>query len=363
MKSLSFKRKGASIRVMPDIQSKRSINWDRWVYLAFLSALILFVGWYVFKRIFFVEADGQVLYENVNVRNLDDSRILKYYVMEDDTVAVGDTLFMYVADDEEFNGNGSSTSMTLSAEGGSGYDWIDKEIYALRRKIVVNNTDIRSKQERIGQIEKELPKLKNEVILDAMPLARLDTRQEELNKLKAEKSQLEAENGELNKLIVQLQGMKENEPQPKTAGQVNVGNGIGGIAGIDPSRIRWHLSPLEGSINRIYTRAFETALRADIIMSIHRNSPIYVRAFFNQNDLEYFHEGDEVRLKFPDGTTSRGILRRFYFATVPLPEEFQKRYEPVQRSIAADIYPADTTDQNGWRTFYKMSVEVSKFKY
>ncbi len=361
MKSLSFKRKGASIRVMPDVERRKSINWDRWVYLVFLSSLLIFVGWYVFNRIFFVEANGQVLYENINIRNLDDSRILKYYIGEDDTVRMGDTLFMYVEDEDDMlGGGGAAAAIALQSEGGTGLDWIDREVYGLKRKIVVNNTDIRSKQDRIKQLEAEIPKLKNEVILDALPLARLDMRQDELNKLKAETAQLEAENRELERLIRELLAMKGKEQPIKKSAQGSMGGGNGGDY---ENRVRWHLSPIDGSINRIYIRAFETALRSEIIMSIHRNSPIYIRAFFNQDDLEYFKEGDELKLKFPDGTVSRGILRRFYYATVPLPEEFQKRYEPVQRSIAADIYPADSLDRGKWRSFYKMSVEVSKFKY
>ena len=44
-------------------------------------------------------------------------------------------------------------------------------------------------------------------------------------------------------------------------------------------------------------------------------------------------------------------------------EEFQKKYEPTTRSIAADIYPVDSTEIVKWKAFYKMSVDISKLKF
>jgi hypothetical protein len=357
MKSLSFKRKGSAIRVMPDAASKKPYNWDRMVYFIFLVLVFGFLITWGIRKIFYIEAYGQVMYQNVDVRILNDCRVMKYYVLEDDTVHEGDTLFMYL---RHTNKDGSSFTADLDGSvSNNQYDWVVREIYALRKTIAVNNTDLSKKQKEIKTIEAEIPAMKNQVTLDAMPLARLDVRQNELNQLRAEAERIQSENNELTNLINSLKPMIPANPQNKKGNATATGNDDMNESG----EIGYYVSPIEGAINRIYTKPFETALKSEVIMSIHKNSPIYVKAFFNQEDMKYCNMGDEVNLEFPDGTTSKGIIRRFYYSTIPLPEEFQKRYEPTQRSIAADVYPVDSTAQKNWRTFYKMSVAIKRFKF
>jgi hypothetical protein len=321
--------------------------------------LVVYLLTWGFQKIFYIEADGQILFENVEVRILNDCRILQYYNMEDDTVKIGDTLFMYV----ERSQNTSGSGLTADVDGNSidsRFDWVIREIYSLRKKIAVNNTEIYEKAKQARIIEKEIPAMKNQVILDAMPLARLDVRQNEMNQMLADIERIKSENRELTSLIGTLSPLIPKQAKSKTSHTTNESVGTNAD---DENIIKYYLSPIEGSINRIFTRQFETSLRQEVVMSIHKNSPIYIRAFFNQEDIQYFKTGDEVQLHFPDGSQSKGILRRFYFSTIALPEEFQKRYEPTQRTIAADVYPADTLDQKQWRAFYKMSVEVRRFKY
>jgi hypothetical protein len=98
-------------------------------------------------------------------------------------------------------------------------------------------------------------------------------------------------------------------------------------------------------------------------MAIHKNTPMYVKGFFSQEDLNYFKVGDHVNIEFPDGSKSKGMISRFNYSTIQLPEEFQKRYEPTTRTIAADIYPLDTAEYVHWKAFYKLGVVITKFKY
>jgi len=99
------------------------------------------------------------------------------------------------------------------------------------------------------------------------------------------------------------------------------------------------------------------------VLAIHKKSPIFVRAYFNQEDLADVGIGEEFTVTFPDGTVSKGILKNFYYSTIPLPDEFQNRYEPISRAVVGDIYPANGEEARRWKNFYKMSVDVSKYKY
>ena len=43
--------------------------------------------------------------------------------------------------------------------------------------------------------------------------------------------------------------------------------------------------------------------------------------------------------------------------------EFQKKYEPTRRTVAADIYPLSENAAKDWVVFHMLDVEINKFKY
>ena len=129
------------------------------------------------------------------------------------------------------------------------------------------------------------------------------------------------------------------------------------------SDLHYFRAPMDGIITRIYIHPTETALKTEDIMTIHKNRPAFIKAYFEQEDLADFKNGDIFKITFPDGSTSYGVLKRAYIATYVLPEEFQKKYEPTTRSVAADIYPIKESELLKWKAFYKLGVDVSKFKY
>ncbi|MDQ3047074.1 MAG: hypothetical protein M3R27_05960 [Bacteroidota bacterium] len=357
MKSIDFKRKGSVIRVMSEEAAKVKYNWDRLVYIVFLAALFIFLGYYVINKMFFIEADGQVLFENVSIRLTDDCRIIAFQKSEGDTVKVGDSLFTYTLDKDNLWGNlalgGGFSSTTYSNE----WDWIEKEKYALAKKVAFNNIDKAESQVLIKSYQGEIQRLQNEVVLDVLPKNRLDYVQNELLRLKTNLEKIDSENKQLANLISQLNKMA------KTASVKGSKSGSMSGSGDDENEVRAFYAPIDGSVTRIYTHQYEVALKSEQIMAIHKNTPMYVKAFFEQEDLDYFKEGDILTIEFPDGSESRGLLKRFYYATYPLPDEFQKRYEPTTRTIAADIYPVNESEYIHWRAFYKMGVSITKFKY
>lgn len=344
---------------MSDEAKKVKFNWDRVVYIVFLVLLFGFLGYYAINKIFFIKADGQVLFENVSIRLTDDCRILQYHKEEGDTVRIGDSLFTYALDKDNIWGNISLIGGMSATSYSNEWDWIEKEKYALKKRIAFNLIERSESQTLIKSYQSEIQRLQNEVVLDVLPKNRLEYVQNELMRLKTNIEKLESENKQLTGLITQLNGMAGKPKVKSTKSGSLSGNGNSDDTNIP----KVFYSPIDGSITRIYTHQYEVALKSEQIMAIHKNTPMFVKAFFEQEDLNYFKEGDIMTLKFPDGTVSKGILRRFYFATYPLPDEFQKRYEPTTRTIAADIYPITENDYEHWRAFYKMSVTISKFKY
>jgi hypothetical protein len=356
MKSVNFKRAGADIRVAEEGKSiKRKRHWDRIIYFIVFFALLFGIAYYAFTRLFYVRANSQVLYENVELRLLDDCRIMEYFTYEDDTVQFGDTLFRYVEDHDDNVHKSGNVVINQSNSDNPAYNWVLREIFSTESKINVNNTEIEQCKTLIKNYADEAEKIRASVSLGVLPQSRLDVRENDITKLNAQIQRLQSENEKLKNSISEL---KSKIPAIKNETTQNLSIGYG-----DLEEEKYFLSPFEGTVNRIFIRQFETCLKSETILSLHRNSPIFVRAFFDQEDIDQLKPGDEFTLEFPDGTESIGILKRFYYSTVPLPVEFQKRYEPITRAIGGDIYPRDSTQAALWKNFYKMNVVVKKFKF
>ena len=367
MKSIYFKRKNSVLRVMNDgSPNARNTNYDRYIYFGILSIIILYVVYYLTVKFFFIRADGHVLYDDVKIRLTDDSRIIKFFRSEGDSICRGDSLFSYIPDDDNTNGGSGGVSLSGLSITGTGNtnqnDWIDKEIYNLEKKIALNNIEISEQAAMLKMYKSDLKRVKNEVTLDALPHSRLEYTQNEIAKIRSSVNKLKQENTQLNGLIKKLQGIaKEYDPVKKTINLASLTSAGGNGSGDKDVQVFY--SPIDGIINRVFLNDFEVALREDDIMSVQRKSRIYVKAYFEQEDMDYFKEGDTLDLKFPDGTKSRGYIKRFYFGTYPLPEEFQKRYEPIKRTIAADILPVSKAEELKWKVYNKLSVEITKTKY
>lgn len=411
MKSVNFQRNKSLLRVVNEEQIKKRRNYDRIIYLTLLIAFLIFLFYFFIFKSLYLKAYGQVIIDSMRIRLTDDSRIAKYYVNEGDSVVVGDTLFAYALDEDigdgDGGGGGIGSSMVSIADGG-GNDkdtWYLKEIYNLKKKIALNNIEMAENKMLMDSYSKEIKRLSNEVVLDVLPKTRLEYVQNEILRLNTENQKLNSENNQLNALIGTLGPFRTDPDKMRKINVSSSGSKYGGGSGIgnrgkygknkqvvldpkhlrkgnnywedyypgfnehlsfsgeDLSQERYFLSPMDGIITREYIHVYETALKSEDILSIHRDHPAFIKAFFSQEDLLDIKEGDEFKIKFPDGTVSHGILKRFYIATYVLPDEFQKRYEPVTRSIAADIYPVDPEEAEKWKNFYKMGVEIYKFKY
>jgi hypothetical protein len=181
--------------------------------------------------------------------------------------------------------------------------------------------------------------------------------QKDIEKLSLENQSYLKNNQTFQGLINQLELLDKGHTT--SANIISAGNGGGGGG----ATIRYYISPIKATITRLYKRNYEVALKSENILNMHEKEDIYIKAFFAQEDIANFKEGDEVTVTFPDGETSIGHIKRLYFATYRMPEEFQKKYESTTRAIAADIFPIENESQIKWKAFYKMNVTVTLSKW
>jgi len=380
MKSLNFKRKDDSyLRYLEETKSRKTkspFNWDRLIYLSLLVLLLLFLLKYTYREIFYIEGNGQVLFEKVDIRHTDDIRILEFYKNEGDEVEVGDTLFTYFLDDDLFSGGGGGSNAVSISTAGKSNSWIDKEIYVLKKNIDLNRVRISDYKLMLESFNNDLERVQNEVILDAVSHTNLENLEYRIEKLENDITLLSAQNRIYRKQLGYLKKLKEDEDRAKKQKieiQQNTANGtldskkVFGLtssdllAGInDQQGFNYFTCPIKGSITSIKKQAFEVALKTEIILALHQPKNVHIRGYFDQEDLADIHEGNIVDVEFPDGTYSKGRVDRFEFSTRILPEEFQKKFEPTTRTLAVDILPLDSTDLEIWKKYFKLSVKISK---
>ena len=367
MKSVNFQRNKSLIRVVNEQKDKKQRNWDRILYLVLLAFFVLFMLYYFFAKFVYVHAFGHVIIENTDIRLTDDSRIIEFYIHEGDSIQKNDTLFSYALDrDDDISGQSSQFSINATGKD----EWWVKELFALKKKITLNNIDVSENNTLINNYKSEIKRISNEVILDVLPKSRLEYVQNEIFRIGTENQKLQKENNELSVLIKTL-GPTTNKNKYSVSNfnlKSNSSNRLNNLNKLEfseelLSEPKYFKSPISGVTTRIFIHNYETALKSEEIMTIHQAHPAFIKAYFEQEDLKYFKVGDLFNIEFPDGTTSKGVLKRFYIATYTLPDEFQKKYEPTTRSIAADIYPFDSLEIVKWHTFYKMSVDISKVKF
>lgn len=354
MKSSDFKRKDSTFKSIKDIdikKKKKVLNWDRITYFFLLVIFLFFLGNFLFQKIYYVKADGQVLFNSIDIQNIDDCRINNFYVNEGDYVCEGDTLFTFYNDDECLNASSNITTSSNSNDG-----WLIKEISNIEKNIALNNNEINSLINQKKTLTEKLIEIKQQVILDALPKSQYLNLKNEIVKLEGKINLLTGENSILNNSLTKIKSANY-ESNSKNKSSINI------INNVIKNGLKVFITPMEGTVTRVFKQNKEVAIKSEIIMKIHMNENLFIKAFFDQEDLDELNENDIVEIKFPDDSRSYGKINRFYFATYKLPEEFQKKYEPTTRSIAVDIYPLDKNETVKWKQYYKMSVIIRKKRF
>lgn len=366
MKNINFRRnesvlKGLEIR--SEEKKKGKINWDRIIYISLLVIVLFFVARYSIKTLFFIEGSGQVQLKNISIQNMDDCRVIKIYVKEGQKVKIGDSLFTYLLNDEAKNGEGSgfgagSGEFNAQSKKQGDVSWSEREVFKVKEEIKINNLLIAEKIKLRNRYTNELQRIRNEVMLDVLPRSELDNQLARISQLNFDIQTLKGKTSMLAASLNQLDGMKRD--LSSTSNTTYSGTGYG--SGINSNQKVFY-SPIEGTVTTITKNEYEVALQSEEIMSVLKPENISIRGFFRQEDLASLKIGDRVNLTFPDGTKGTGIIKRFYYATYKLPDEFQKKHEPTTRSLTVDIYPESKEDLKFWRTYWKMAVKLSKSKY
>ncbi len=342
MKKFSFKSNEPIIKGFKEQQAqKKRRNYDRIFFIAIMAIVLFFIARYAYNRFFIIRANSQIEFEKLNVSFTDDIRLLKLNISEGDEVEKGDTLFRYMLKERE----GNSYTEIIDIENNK--DRINREIDRLITELEMKKIEKRSKETLVSfYVEKE-KELVKQVMLEVYPKAKLGEMQDEIFRIKSTIVKLRAEI-ELLHTAIWSQRNKLSNPTIHSSSYSQLHN-------IETS----YVTPEKGIIGIINFNENEICYQSENVLTIHNSDSVKIVAFFDPRDIKLLKIGTTVNINFQDGTESKGVIKNFLVSTYALPAEFQKKYEPVTRSVVALISPTNEHEGEVWKGFYKMNVEVS----
>lgn len=333
MKQFNYTKGKAIIRTLKEPKvKKKKFNIDRLFFILIILGLCFWLLSFVYKKTVWIEGNGQMLMEKVDVNFTNDIRVKEIFINEGDTVCVGSRLFNYYQDDFD-----SDASLVLK-----NFDRKEKQYTHLQdiiKEIYLKRLQLKSLQERLAFLNEQKKKAIKLILLDVYTKVKLDA-------IIQQKMLLE---NQINLLKNELYFLRLQQKNMSPDTTISVGGGNFGNS---------YISPIEGVVGQILKNSEESCYKAENVMTIHDVEKVFIKAYFNLKDLAHVKKGSVVLVEFPDKTISEGIINKLYISTYKAPTEFQKKYEPTERNILTEIIPLDKKQIPEWGKFYKLNLKV-----
>ena len=334
MRKFTYKKNTATIRTLKEPKiKKKKLNLDRLLYIIIILILVFLLGKYIYKKTVWIEGNGQVLMDKVDVNFTNDVRVKEIFINEGDTVKLGDNLFNYFQND--FDSDASIVLKNLDKK-----ERLNGNLQGLLKDILSKRIALKNLKNRLQLLDKQEESIKKLILLDVYTKNKLD--QVITEKLLLQNS-IELLKNELYFLYAQKKAIKNTNPI--------YGGGNGGFGNS-------YKSPIKGVIGQILKNSEESCYKTENVMTIHNIEKVFIKAYFNLKDLAKVNKGSIVTIEFPDKTFSKGIINKLYISTYKAPSEFQKKYEPTERNILAEIIPIQKEQTKEWGKFYKLNLKV-----
>jgi len=299
----------------------------------------------------YAKGDGQIIFDKLYIQHTRDIRVINLLVKEGDQVKKQQALFTYVEDyGERFSTRFGSSAYYYSPE-------TEREIARAIQSISLKEIEIKGCKETLDRLKTDYESLKRQAILDTQIPGRLKSLQENIRNSETAIGKNDEELKVLKDYLNRLKGINSTASLRNRQAEQDAQTAEAAGAAI-AGGVKKFISMEDGVITRISPNNYEVVQKGDTIIEIYKPSEITIKAFFEQKYINSLRNGGEVALQFPDGTRGKGVVKRYYLATQPLPPEFQKRYEPVDRNVVVDIEPPTKEDASKWKSFYKLSVKV-----
>ena len=347
MRQFKLREEKSFIKILKEPpQQKKKVNWSRRLYLLIFIVVAFLVVRRVYNANMIIFAQGQIDLPKQKVTFPNDIKIIDLKIAEGYEVCEGDTLFTYQVMSDELD------QANLSLETPQSQDWIIRERLSIQKKIAINKILIKQKSENKDYILQRIS------TKESLLLSGIHNEFHEYTELQNQSAKIESDihflKNENNILINHLNGLNV---QQKAYDNLQMNR----LELFDQSK--YFIAPIDGVISDVFYAANEICYKKEEMITIHQLNNSSINTYFDPEEIQHLEVGDLVDIEFPDKSKSKGVISKFFISTYAVPTEFQKKYEPTERNIVAEIVPIRKEDELSWNNFYKMEVTVQKMRY
>ena len=359
MKSFTgFKYQKSVLRTVEEPPVKKKFNWDRFLFILFGLIILTYTTYNLYNRVTYIKVHGQVILDKMAVNFTDDIRLQELCTKEGEAIDSGDTLFMYTYEDQEQIDSDIKNITINNSRISNGSNWYLREKLNIKRQIAIKESQKKTVKLGLSVKKRELKEQERQILLGVDVMHKLPPIQSDIIELEGD---IDAIRREIKILKRHLYALRKQEKEAKVLEEAQMEDRIN--SGLQyRNATHYYVSPVSGEIGQINNSPNEVCYKRHDVMVIHQLENLRIKGYFNQELYQEIQIGEQVKIEFPDGTTGIGFIDNFYVSTYELPEEFQKKYEPVERSIVVDILPLDRNEASLWIGYYKMAVTIVKKK-
>jgi multidrug resistance efflux pump len=298
----------------------------QWIYLAIIAFILLYAIYYmVFANFYFLQR-GLVQVDHVIVASQRGGRILGIPISVNQHVKKGALLMRVDAPND--------CRQTIG----------NREIATLKTKNALDRIKRSSLKKQLEFKQQELKKVRyrRSMELFAESNINLQNLENDLFSLQGNIDLLSSQIALRNRAAKQLQGIGFNS------------------AGCQDEFIH---APADGTVIAINHKTFEVLQPTEAVMDFIRDdASVHIISNFNNDDYKSLTVGEEVDVKLPDGSISKGLVSEIKSTSIPFPTEEVLHYMPARTRILATITPLDAITLKQWQAFNEMEVEVTGWR-
>lgn len=323
-------------------------NWDRIIYLAILSLLVIGLIYYLTSNYFTVRGEGRLLSDQVVVRAPLDISMDDFYTRVGEKVEPGDSLFLY----HSFESNIQSDTAVQYREK---INERANDLAEAREEAAQKRQELEALNDKLAYYQNEKERVEKEIKLDVATVQRLQDIKENILDLRWDIKSAEQKLGYLYHRRNRIQSQKSERSMARYTS-----SGEAGAGGLTVGQ-RVFRSPVQGTVTNIYKDPSEFSFKEEEIIAINKDSArVLVKAVFDREDAPNLEKGTELNIRFYNGEPSMGQVVDAYAARANLESITNGTGIESDERIVVEIEPVNATVRSQWQQLDGMGLTAYK---
>ena len=347
MNKLHYKPEQVIIEAIAD-GPKKKLTWvDRLLYASIVIFLLLIFGSYIVRKSLSMNADGKIILETFQVAYTEPIFIQEHLMIEGDSVKPGDSLFIYSFINQKVNTPNNQPIINEKNE----------ELIRLKSEKKVDEQKLSDIRLELDQLQGTIKETKRQIILGIDPASKLDSLKTLEKILNSNKQHYIKHLQELGHQIAVLSDELAKESLNSETIRLSNRESIVLSASVTSNS---YVVNRNGVISSIYSTEGDTVNQAEVVLDIVRFQNPRVLATFPIIELANIEEGAPVKIAFPDGHSTNGLIERVITKNQQVSKTVAIENED---EVGVIVVPIDPIQKHWWFKYRNIGVTITIDKH